>query len=55
MEKVLPLLDASDAVFRYAWFSARNPSTPDVMASNLLPTDSNSTEQTTTGQIYAKP
>lgn len=51
MEVLLPYLDASDDVFRYAWFSARNVHNNQNGGSNLLPTDGSSTP-TSTGQIY---
>jgi hypothetical protein len=42
MKKILSVLDTSDAVFRYAWFTSRN--TPNIMnsGSNLLPYNSSS-------------
>lgn len=52
MAKVLPLLDASDAVERYAWFASRSDPVFDI-ASNLLPYDSVDTTLTSTGKIYA--
>lgn len=52
MAKVPPLLDASDAVERYAWFASRSNPGFDI-ASNLLPYDSTGTELTSTGKIYA--
>ena len=50
---MLPKLDASASVFRYAWFTSRNP--PNTMngGSNLLPFNSTSTTPTSTGKIYA--
>jgi hypothetical protein len=52
MKEVLPLLDASAAVFRYAWFTSRN--TPNEMngGSNLLPYGSADMTPTSTGKIY---
>merc|ERR1712186_185149 len=55
MTEALPLLDASDDVFRYAWFSARNKPNEMNGGSNLLPYDSASVEPTSTGQIYMHP
>lgn len=53
LEAVLPMLEASDAVFRYAWFSARSGPNDGLGECSLLPYDSNSTELTSTGKIYA--
>ena len=53
MREALPLLDASDDVYRYAWFSARNTANPMNGGSNLLPADTLSLEPTSTGAIYA--
>jgi len=53
MKKVLPLLDASDSVERYAWFASRSDPSFDIV-SNLLPYDSGtSVKLTSTGKIYA--
>lgn len=52
LKEALPYLDASDDVFRYNWFSARNPPNAQNGGSNLLPCDSNSTTPTSTGLIY---
>ena len=54
MTEALPMLDASDDVARYAWFSARN--TPNEMngGSNMLPCDSLSMHPTSTGEIYSR-
>ena len=53
MREILPVLDSSDAVFRYAWFTGRNA--PNTMngGSNLLPYNSSDTTPTSTGAIYA--
>lgn len=53
MREVLPVLEASDAVFRYAWFTSRNK--PNYMngGSNLLPYNSTDLTPTSTGAIYA--
>jgi len=53
MKEVLPYLDSSDDVFRYAWFSARNAPNKQNGGSNLLPCDANSTTPTSTGAIYS--
>ncbi len=52
MREVLPALDASDDVFRYAWFTARNAPDQFVGGSNLLPANSSSTVPTSTGRLY---
>ena len=52
MKEVLPLLDASDAVFRYAWFTSRNVPNAQNGGSNLLPNANNGTTPTSTGEIY---
>jgi hypothetical protein len=53
MKEVLPLFDASDAVFRYAWFTSRNAPNSMNGGSNLLPYNSTSLTPTSTGIIYA--
>lgn len=55
MRTLLPYLDGSDDVFRYAWFSARNAPNQQNGGSNLLPYDSRDTTPTSTGKIYAQP
>lgn len=52
MKELLPALDANDNVFRYAWYTSRNPPNDFVGGSSLLPYDSNSTAPTSTGQLY---
>jgi len=52
LKEVLPMLDESEAVFRYAWFTARNAPNNMNGGSNLLPYDSTSTVPTSTGKIY---
>ena len=53
MREVLPLLDASDDVARYAWLAARNPTNNMNGGSNLLSYDTLSMQLTSTGAIYA--
>lgn len=53
MKEVLPLLDASDDVARYAWLASRNPPNEMNGGSNLLPFDSLSLQPTSTGIIYS--
>jgi len=53
MRQTLPLLEASDAVARYAWFSSRNTPTSWVGESSLLRYDGDSLELESTGKIYA--
>lgn len=53
MAELLPYLDSSEHVFRYAWFSSRNAPNPQNGGSNLLPFDSDSLTPTSTGKIYA--
>lgn len=53
MKEALPYLDSSDDVFRYNWFTSRNPPNDQNGGSNLLPVTSNSTSPTSTGSIYA--
>lgn len=53
MKKVLPLLDASDSVERYAWFASRSDPGFNIV-SNLLPYDKGtSVKLTSSGKIYA--
>ena len=54
LQEVLPLLDASDAVFRYAWFTSRNEPNAMNNCSNLLPNTNNGTAPTSTGALYMK-
>jgi hypothetical protein len=51
MTEVLPYLDGSDDVFRYAWFSTRNAPNNQNGGSNLLDSDG-SASVTSTGRIY---
>jgi len=51
MEDLLPYLDTSENVFRYAWFSARNAPNEQNGGSNLLATDGSATV-TSIGKIY---
>jgi len=52
MTELLPYLDSSDNVFRYAWYSARNAPNSQNGGSNLLASDGSAT-LTSTGKIYA--
>lgn len=52
MTEVLPYLDGSDDVFRYAWFSTRNAPNKQNGGSNLLEEDG-SARLTSTGLIYS--
>jgi len=52
MEKLLPYLDGNEDVFRYAWFSARNPPNKQNGGSNLL-VEKGQAELTSTGRMYA--
>lgn len=54
MKELLPYLDTSSDVFRYAWFSARNAPNPQNGGSNLLAYESSSLTRTSTGNIYAQ-
>ena len=54
LRELLPYLDSAAEVFRYVWFTARNPPNQQNGGSNLLPcTPPRSMELTTTGQIYS--
>ena len=53
MRDLLPYLDGSDDVFRYAWFTARNPPNQQNGGSNLLPCNSTDMTPTSTGKIYS--
>eukprot|EP00937_MAST-01D_sp_MAST-1D-sp2_P007251 g7251.t1 len=53
LRQLLPYLDGSDDVFRYAWFTARNVPNQQNGGSNLLPSDSSDLTPTSTGTIYA--
>jgi len=53
MAELLPYLDSSEHVFRYAWYAARNAPNEQNGGSNLLPYDSDSLTPTSTGKIYA--
>lgn len=52
MKEVLPALDASDAVFRYVWYSARNKPVVNVANGNLLEWNVGTPTLTSTGVIY---
>lgn len=57
MRRVLPALEGCDAVFRYAWYSARNqPPDAEGSGSNLLELASGDASApprlTSTGEIY---
>jgi hypothetical protein len=52
-KELLPLLEASPAVFRYAWYSTRNPPASWVNESSLLNVSSPEPVLTSTGTIYA--
>jgi len=51
MQELLPYLDSSENVFRYAWFSARNAPNDQNGGSNLLASDGSATV-TKVGKIY---
>merc|ERR1719188_2592322 len=53
MTELLPYLDSSEHVFRYAWYAARNAPNEQNGGSNLLPYDNDSLTPTSTGKIYA--
>lgn len=53
MRELLPFLDASPDIFRYAWFTSRNSPNAQNGGSNLLPYDSDSLVPTSTGKIYS--
>jgi len=53
LKELLPYLDSSEDIFRYAWYSSRNAPDSQNGGSNLLPYDSDSLELTSTGEIYA--
>ena len=53
MRELLPYLDGSNDVFRYAWFTARNAPNQQNGGSNLLPYNSTDLTPTSTGKIYA--
>ena len=53
MRVALPMLEASNAIHRYAWFSSWNKPSSWVAESSLLPFDTNSTQLESTGRIYA--
>ena len=52
MQEALPLLDQNDAIYRYAWYSARDVSVPGVNAGNLLVANETTPTLTSTGTIY---
>lgn len=52
MAAALPALDASDAVYRYAWYSARNAPIVDVDDGCLLQWNISVPTPTSTGAIY---
>jgi len=51
MQELLPYLDGSENVFRYAWFSARNAPNEQNGGSNLLAVDGSATV-TSVGEVY---
>jgi hypothetical protein len=54
LREVIPLLEASEAVYRYAWFTARQVPNAGEGESSLLPYDSDSLELTSTGKVYSQ-
>jgi hypothetical protein len=52
MKQVLSALDSSDAVFRYAWYSARDMPMADTNSGNLLVWNDSTPTLTSTGTIY---
>lgn len=52
MKQVLSALDSSDAVFRYAWYSARDKPTGDTNSGNLLVWNDSKPTLTSTGVVY---
>lgn len=52
MKDVLPALEASDAVFRYAWYTARDADMLNINAGSLLVSNISDPTLTTTGTIY---
>lgn len=52
MRETIPLLEASEAVFRYAWFASRQRPNACAGASGLLPFDSAEATLTPLGRIY---
>lgn len=53
MSEALPLLETNPRVHRYAWSGYRNAGSAPMGPINVMPSDSNSIELTTTGLIYA--
>merc|ERR1712232_48616 len=54
VKELLPFLDSSESVFRYAWYTARNSPNAQDGGSNLLALDGSIT-LTSTGDIYRTP
>merc|ERR1711920_237454 len=54
VKELLPFLDSSESVFRYAWYTARNSPNAQDGGSNLLALDGSIT-RTSTGDIYKTP
>jgi hypothetical protein len=54
LREVIPMLEASEAVYRYAWFTARQVPNAGEGESSLLPYDSDSLELTSTGKVYSQ-
>lgn len=52
MKQVLGPLDSSDAVFRYAWYTARDKPNGDTNSGNLLVWNNSSPTLTSTGVLY---
>ena len=52
MQEALSALDKSDAVFRYAWYTAKDVPNPGVNAGNLLVANETTPTLTSTGSIY---
>ena len=52
MKQVLSALDSSDAVFRYAWYSARDKPMANINSGNLLVWNESTPTLTSTGTIY---
>ena len=52
MGEVLKVLDASPAVARYAWYSARDMPIADTNSGNLLEWNVTTPTLTTTGAVY---
>lgn len=52
MKLALPALDKSPAVFRYAWYTARDQPVPGVNSGNLLVWNESTPTLTSTGEMY---